>query len=1168
MAVLSKTFEATSEQQISFKDEVSLLWNTLFFETFPDVIVRLQATCSISSCWEIQYLLRHYLHRNMTVLGVANPSRMAVPVFETLEKYFKMINLKDIKVIQHLVVFKSAITSLCFRDNPSVKTIFDRALFLKMEEKLCTSVDDGDDKTWKENEAAEFIHSVNLPVLRLRGGANGDNEKWLCDICGKSLVSKRNLDVHMDSAHASHPDFTCSTSPDGLVKWKCSLCGNFLSSKQRVISHLTKTHGKTYFVEQEQKQTLNSRTTLWRRKRSANGCLVSEQISSAASVEEKLNLNSECCSAMNELPGLEEGSSASNFFQSISGEELLHVNFSPNTSSDTEFPRQGTHPCNNKNSVYNSITHFPGSENSGSDSNSTCMNVAYTSDLDCSLSSCTDYSSSETDQPTSSDESDSEEQDKSNSVLDASTDVPESPISEKEKLSLLILSYIAKYKLSGSASVDLLDLLKLIAPEDNTLRSLSLSDIKETLGDCIVNVYDYCGKCFSIFPKDENICQCNTTNSGGYQCSGLRYRGSLNNQVKKHRNLYFVTVSVEQQLTKLLERSGIWMKIQHYKNTPNCSSNIRDIVDGTVYKSFKESGGFLTDEANLTLLFNTDGIPLYKSSKVNIWPVFLAVNELPPEERFAKKNMILWGLWQGKGKPRFSTFFEVFTDDLIRLKCKGFTIMDKLNPKLMLSLGTTDLQGKAYLMYMSHHNGVNGCITCEEVGFITKQGKGHVRCYPFKDPPAPLRTSERVLEDSLSAVESGDRVKGFHDVTPLAKLPWFDLVLGIVPDYMHGVLLGVTKQLLNLWLSGSKHKKPWFIGSKTKLIDKRLKDMKPPDFIQRLPRQLETSRAYFKASELQAWLLYYSIPCLIDILPEKYLQHFACLVEGVYILLGDNITPDLLALARDVLFNFYKNHQVLYGDSNCSLNVHNVGVHLATYVQAWGPLWAWSCFPFEDLNGALLESVHGTGNQCRQLIWMLYAQNALRSKCHLISDKNVQFFVEQMLSGERSLRNVKSAKNCQVAGALKKWAVNNEVYEQASLLLNSSNPNIPVFLEAKRVIVNGHVIFSRIYERMKKHCGFAVLIEHSDGNYMAFVEYFLFESNSKIVFAVVKRIILDYENPFLVCEKPRHLLRVSGEDEKYTVVAADCIIEKIIYLSGTPNHMSVARAPNFCGHCR
>lgn len=530
--------------------------------------------------------------------------------------------------------------------------------------------------------------------------------------------------------------------------------------------------------------------------------------------------------------------------------------------------------------------------------------------------------------------------------------------------------------------------------------------------------------------------------------------------------------------------------------------------------------------------------------------------------------MILWGLWQGKGKPRFSTFFEVFTDDLINLKCEGFTILNKFHPKLMLSLGSTDLQGKAYLLSMSHHNGICGCITCEEEGFTTKQGKGHVRCYPFRDPPATLRTSDSILENALSAVENNTRVKGFYDVTPLAKLPWFDLVLGIVPDYMHGVLLGVTKQLLNLWLSPSRYKKPWFIGNKTKSIDKRLKDMKPPDFIQRLPRELETSRAYFKASELQAWLLYYSIPCLIDILPQRYLEHFACLVEGVYILLGDNITPDLLDLARDLLSTFYKDHQLLYGDGNCSLNVHNVGAHLVTYVQSWGPLWAWSCFPFEDLNGALLESVHGTGNQCRQLIWMLYAQNSLRANCHLIPDKKVQLFVQKMLSGERRLRNVKTASNCQIAGALRKWPVKTDIYEQASLLLDLLCTTRPDFQEAKRVIVNGHVIYSRIYEKMKKHCGYAVLIEHNEENFMAFVQYFLYESNSRTVFAVVKRIILDFANPFLASEKPHHLLRIAGEEDQHTVVPVDCVLEKVLYLSGNSNHVCVSRAPNFCGHCR
>ena len=172
----------------------------------------------------------------------------------------------------------------------------------------------------------------------------------------------------------------------------------------------------------------------------------------------------------------------------------------------------------------------------------------------------------------------------------------------------------------------------------------------------------------------------------------------------------------------------------------------------------------------------------------------------------------------------------MFTDDLIHLKCEGFAILNHFHPKLMLSLGSTDLQRKAYLLSLSHHNGICGCSTCEEEGFTTKQGKGHVRCYPFRDPPATLRTSDSILENALSAVEKNTRVKGFYVVTPLAKLPWFHLVLGIVPDYMHGVLLGVTKQLLNLWLSPSIYKKPWFIRNKTKAIDKRLKDMKPPDF--------------------------------------------------------------------------------------------------------------------------------------------------------------------------------------------------------------------------------------------------------------------------------------------------------------------------------------------------
>jgi len=71
---------------------------------------------------------------------------------------------------------------------------------------------------------------------------------------------------------------------------------------------------------------------------------------------------------------------------------------------------------------------------------------------------------------------------------------------------------------------------------------------------------------------------------------------------------------------------------------------------------------------------------------------------------------------------------------------------------------------------------------------------------------------------------------------------------------------------------------------------------------------------FVSASELQAWLLYYSIPSLVGYLPDKYLRHFAHLSEGIYILLGDEITESALSRARALLNKFYQDFQDLYGN--------------------------------------------------------------------------------------------------------------------------------------------------------------------------------------------------------------------------------------------------------------
>lgn len=142
--------------------------------------------------------------------------------------------------------------------------------------------------------------------------------------------------------------------------------------------------------------------------------------------------------------------------------------------------------------------------------------------------------------------------------------------------------------------------------------------------------------------------------------------------------------------------------------------------------------------------------------------------------------------------------------------------------------------------------------------------------------------------------------------------------------------------------------------------------MQPTDNISRLPRKLEKNLHHLKVSELEVWLLFYSIPCLKEILKPKFLNHLALMVEGIYILVSDDITSLTMNRAERVLSELYHLIPQLYGFQNCSLKLHNLG-HFIDYVKKLGPLWAWSCFPFEDFNGSLLEYAHGTGDVCLQI---------------------------------------------------------------------------------------------------------------------------------------------------------------------------------------------------------
>lgn len=125
---------------------------------------------------------------------------------------------------------------------------------------------------------------------------------------------------------------------------------------------------------------------------------------------------------------------------------------------------------------------------------------------------------------------------------------------------------------------------------------------------------------------------------------------------------------------------------------------------------------------------------------------------------------------------------------------------------------------------------------------------------------------------------------------------------GMVPDYMHCVLLGVCRQIASLWFDSKSYSQP--------LVRKSFINQASKHFFSRIPRSV-AERRFWKAQAWQNGLLYYSFPVLKGILSNKYLRHWASLVEGVSILLGSDTSQEDIDHAHEAVELYVKSVQSL-----------------------------------------------------------------------------------------------------------------------------------------------------------------------------------------------------------------------------------------------------------------
>lgn len=505
---------------------------------------------------------------------------------------------------------------------------------------------------------------------------------------------------------------------------------------------------------------------------------------------------------------------------------------------------------------------------------------------------------------------------------------------------LAVMSFIIRHSLTNTCVEDLLELIDLICP--NTLpktRYLLYKNIK--LGSEHCKAHLFCEHCLTYICVYSGIRE-------HKQCPGCDAQMDTDQIFKK--GCFFLYISIEHQLKVLLPKfEGQLVKKSVQLQNPNLVSPL----NGRAMREYME-GGLITDD-DITLLWNCDGAPVFKSSSRSIWPIQLTVNEI---QQAPHANKILAGLWFHREKPPNHTLFKPFVEEMTRLGTHGFEwgrIQVRKSRAFVLCC-TSDACARPFMRNANQFNGAYGCDFCCQEGERIERGNGFSRIYRM-EPNAPLRTAESFRADAIRGSD-GEPSHGIKGVGELMFLPNFNMVRGFVPDYLHCICYGVMRMLFDLWFNSSNHREHFYIGTRIPEIDRRLRQLKPPSEIHRVSITISDRRRW-KANEFRSFLLFYSLLLLEGILAARYYAHLYLLVFATHCLTQDSVSLDSIAAAERALYQFVEDVPRLYSEEYCTFNVHQL-LHVPNAVRDWGPFHLTSTFRFESNIGDLVSLVRGT----------------------------------------------------------------------------------------------------------------------------------------------------------------------------------------------------------------
>lgn len=228
-----------------------------------------------------------------------------------------------------------------------------------------------------------------------------------------------------------------------------------------------------------------------------------------------------------------------------------------------------------------------------------------------------------------------------------------------------------------------------------------------------------------------------------------------------------------------------------------------------------------------------------------------------------------------------------------------------------------------------------------------------------------LRTNESFRNLTDPEHHRGPTILEELDIDRIKQLPI---------DYMHLVLLGVTKRMLLLWNKGNK------VVRLNKNQIENLNEMYlltsqyVPSNFQRKPRSI-TDIDRWKATEFCLFLLYIGHVILKHILEEKRYHHFLSLSISIRLLCGSSQSAENIDYASQLLLYYLKKFGAFFGNEYYTYNIHNEYytynihnlIHLSEDVRVHGSLDSFSALVYENYMFKLKQLLKNSRHPLQQI---------------------------------------------------------------------------------------------------------------------------------------------------------------------------------------------------------